>query len=85
MIDQRECPGCGARIQLGQFACRPCWGTLPPLVRRSVNGAWRRIIAGEGDPDVSQLAIAEYRRATSEATALLAGGGLFDSRTTEAT
>ena len=81
-----DCPGCGRQILLGQFACRDCWRTLPPLVRRAVNGAWRRIIKAEGDPDAHQQALAGYRRATSEATLLLTSGGLFDeSRTTTET
>lgn len=75
--DARSCPGCGASILLGRFACATCWAKLPPPVRTAINGAWRRIIGGKGDAEASARAIADYRRATAEADALLAAGTLL--------
>lgn len=69
-MDARSCPGCGAAIPPHLFACRRCWGSLPPPVRRSVNLAWRRLLAGEDG------ALVDYRRVTAEAAALLGAGGL---------
>jgi hypothetical protein len=78
----RDCPGCGRRIQVGQYACRDCWRTLPPAVRRRVNAAWRRIATALGDDDAGARAIAEYRQATAEAGSLL-GSGWLESNTEE--
>lgn len=39
--DTHGCPGCGARVQRSQLACKPCWWRLPKPFRDAVNTAYR--------------------------------------------
>jgi hypothetical protein len=34
-------PGCGREIPRNKFACKPCWLTLPQVIREDINVGWR--------------------------------------------
>lgn len=40
----RTCPGCGADIDPGMYACRVDWRRLPWRMKQRINAAW---IAGD--------------------------------------
>jgi hypothetical protein len=71
-LQSRECPGgCGRRVPPGLYACRECWGSLPPSVRRKINAAWRGITDADGDPTELPGALERYEAAADEAAILL--------------
>lgn len=38
----RECPACGAEIDMSMLACKVDWFRLPKPFQRAVTRAWRR-------------------------------------------
>lgn len=39
---ESTCPRCGTPKPRYNFACKPCWATLPPDVRREIGRAYRK-------------------------------------------
>lgn len=37
-----DCPtGCGRNVRVGHLMCGPCWGEVPPHLKRDVLRTWR--------------------------------------------
>lgn len=41
----RACPGCGATLNRGQYACRNDWFKLPADIRDAINATWEALDA----------------------------------------